>query len=136
MARGDGAGALGELRECGRLLLARQMTNPALLPWRSASARALALTGDDAGAAELVAEERRLALAWGAPRTLARALRAAGDADPEHGGEPAPGAAAARLVPGGPASWQFRQALVAMGTGGGWGGAAGVGVVSSGCGGG
>ncbi|MFE2178434.1 AAA family ATPase [Kitasatospora sp. NPDC059462] len=116
LARGDGAGALGELRECGRLLLARQMTNPALLPWRSASARALALTGDDAGAAELVAEERRLALAWGAPRTLARALRAAGDADPEHGGEPAPGAAAARLVPGGPASWQFRQALVAMGT--------------------
>ncbi|MFF8772946.1 AAA family ATPase [Kitasatospora sp. NPDC015120] len=120
LARGDGAGALGELRECGRLLLARQMANPALLPWRSASARALALTGDDAGAAELVAEERRLALAWGAPRTLARALRAAGDAGPEQGGEPgrepAFGTAAVRLLADGPASWQFRQALVAMGT--------------------
>ncbi|MFI9275925.1 AAA family ATPase [Kitasatospora sp. NPDC052896] len=129
LARGDGAGALADLRECGRLLLAKQVANPALLPWRSMAARAHGLVADDAEAADLIAEERRLALVWGAPRTVSRALLAAGVAERD----PAPagrrtgtGAASGSVLGPGPelgclaavepASWQYRQALVVMGT--------------------
>ncbi|MET8698082.1 AAA family ATPase [Kitasatospora sp. NPDC004723] len=125
LAGADAEGALGDLHECGRLLLARQVANPALLPWRSAAARARALLADDAGAAGLIAEERRLALVWGAPRTLARALRAAGAVEREPGRGPGPAApgrartadpGAGHPARGEPASWQYRQALVAVGT--------------------
>ncbi|MFE3020802.1 AAA family ATPase [Streptomyces sp. NPDC059256] len=91
--------ALADLLECGRLLLARKMANPALLRWRSAAARACA--PDDPRAARLRAEERMLALAWGTPDTMAATLLAT--AGPTT-------AAPSR------ASWQYRQALVALGT--------------------
>ncbi|MBB4893399.1 DNA-binding CsgD family transcriptional regulator/tetratricopeptide (TPR) repeat protein [Streptomyces olivoverticillatus] len=95
--------ALADLLECGRQLLARQAANPAVLPWRSAAARACG--PNDAMAAALLAEERRLALHWGAPGSLTRALYA-GD-EPGRPAGPEPSA---------PAGWQYRQALVALAT--------------------
>lgn len=98
--------ARADLLECGRQLLARQAANPALLPWRSAAARA----GDPADplTVGLLAEERRRALLWGSPAAMAAAL----------GEAPGPGDAAGNAPqgPGRAASWQYRQALVALGT--------------------
>ncbi|MBT2386829.1 AAA family ATPase, partial [Streptomyces sp. ISL-11] len=75
--------ALADLLECGRVLLTRQVANPTLLPWRSAAALARAQGPDDAGSAELLAEERRLALAWGAPSAVRRVLLAAARPGPD-----------------------------------------------------
>ncbi|MFC5723461.1 AAA family ATPase [Streptomyces gamaensis] len=66
LARREDAAALADLQECGRLLLARQVLNPALLPWRSAAAEALHRLGDTEAAEHLTAEEGRLTRAWGA----------------------------------------------------------------------
>ncbi|MCY0960402.1 LuxR family transcriptional regulator [Streptomyces sp. H27-H5] len=98
--------ALDDLLECGRQLLARQAANPALLPWRSAAARTR--EPGDPLAVGLLAEERRRALLWGSPATMAAALR----------GVPGPGDAGGGLppAPGRPVSWQYRQALTALGT--------------------
>ncbi|MEU5051779.1 AAA family ATPase [Streptomyces sp. NPDC021096] len=107
LAAGHRDQALADLLECGRLLLARQAANPALLPWRSAAAAARGSDPHDGTAAALLAEERRLALSWGAPGVLARTLFATGGT-----GGPAllrPGTAT-------PAGWQYRQALVALAT--------------------
>ncbi|MEU1374581.1 AAA family ATPase [Streptomyces triculaminicus] len=107
LAGGQRDAALADLLECGRLLLAQQAANPALLPWRSAAARARSLDPHDRDAAALLAEERRLALAWGAPGPVARALYATGGLAPP---EPVrPGSAV-------PADWRFRQALTALAT--------------------
>lgn len=98
--------AFADLLECGRQLLARQAVNPAVLPWRSAAARARE-PGDPVAAA-LLAEERRRALLWGSPTAMAAAL-GEGAGPGGVGGIPAPGR-------GRPVSWQYRQALVALGT--------------------
>ncbi|MCA6094247.1 AAA family ATPase [Streptomyces sp. SCA3-4] len=103
LATGHRDRALADLLECGRLLLTRQVANPALLPWRSAAAQARGNDPNDPSAAFLMAEERRLALAWGAPYAVARTLLATGD----------PGAPA---DPAAPAGWQYRQALTALAT--------------------
>lgn len=112
--------ALADFLECGRLLLARQVTNPALLPWRSGAAQARGPRPDDAQAIALLAEERRLALAWGAPSAVTTALHTMGAraGDPARPGRrpgrpwPAPAAPTAPT----PATWQYRQALLALGT--------------------
>ncbi|MEU4210929.1 AAA family ATPase [Streptomyces sp. NPDC026206] len=107
LAAGHRDRALADLLECGRLLLARQAANPALLPWRSAAAAARGLDPHDATTAGLLAEERRLALAWGAPGAVARTLFATGGTD---------GPAAGQAEAGAPAGWQYRQALTALAT--------------------
>jgi DNA-binding CsgD family transcriptional regulator len=67
------------LLECGRLAKAMNLANPAAnLPWRSDAALLAARLGDTAHAKELVAEELTLARAFGAPRAVGVALRAAG----------------------------------------------------------
>ncbi|MFI9201293.1 ATP-binding protein [Streptomyces sp. NPDC053048] len=66
LAAGHGERAFADLLECGRLLLARQVLNPALLPWRSAAARARGPAPHDATATALLTEEHRLDRAWGA----------------------------------------------------------------------
>ncbi|MFI1258117.1 AAA family ATPase [Streptomyces netropsis] len=120
LALGHRGKALADFLECGRLLLARQVTNPALLPWRSAAAQARGPRPDDAQAIALLAEERRLALAWGAPSGVTTALHTMGvrAADPaRHGlrpGRPWPEPAAP--APRTPVTWQYRQALLALGT--------------------
>lgn len=106
LAAGERDRALADLLECGRRLLARQAANPALLPWRSAAARTR--DPEDPLAVRLLAEERRRALLWGSPVALATALA------PGPGGARTPGAAAPAR--GRAAGWQYRQALVALGT--------------------
>ncbi|MEV6669221.1 LuxR family transcriptional regulator [Streptomyces sp. NPDC051162] len=75
LAGGQGGAALADLLECGRLLLARQVANPVLLPWRSAAAAAHGPAGRGGPAADLLAEERRLTRVWGAPDNIDQGLR-------------------------------------------------------------
>ncbi|MCS0638486.1 AAA family ATPase [Streptomyces sp. LP05-1] len=67
LAYGHREEALTDLLECGRRLLARQVTNPAFLPWRRAAASACDPAADGTMAAALLAEEQGLIRAWGAP---------------------------------------------------------------------
>ncbi|WP_144440798.1 helix-turn-helix transcriptional regulator [Streptomyces roseifaciens] len=69
---------LADLEECGRLLLHRGWTGPALWPWRSEAALAHARLGNEEAARQLAGEELALARAFGAPHAVGVALRAAG----------------------------------------------------------
>lgn len=111
--RGRPADALTNLRECGRRLLAREWTNPALLAWRTLAGIALRALGRQEEAAQLVAEELRLARRWGARTTvggahLGASLVLTGAEAEQHCAE------AVRLLRG--SGWRFRygQALVAL----------------------
>jgi DNA-binding CsgD family transcriptional regulator/tetratricopeptide (TPR) repeat protein len=76
--RGDLAGGVAELLDAGRRFESVGSRNPAFIAWRSPAALALQQLGDQDEARRLAAEELELARAWGAPRTLGAALRAAG----------------------------------------------------------
>jgi DNA-binding CsgD family transcriptional regulator len=79
--------ALDTLVECGQMARAMNLVNPAAsLPWRSEAALLATGLGERARAAELLAEELSLARAFGAPRALGAALRAAGLIDRGKGG--------------------------------------------------
>ncbi|MGW2599624.1 AAA family ATPase [Streptomyces klenkii] len=69
---------LADLEECGRLLMHRGWTNPALWPWRSEAALAHARLGDEDTGRRLVQQELALAREFGAPHAVGIALRAAG----------------------------------------------------------
>ena len=75
---GDLQRGLEELLASGRRELEWGASNPAITPWRSSSALVLAQLGDMQEARRLAAEEVSLARAFGAPRCLGVALRAAG----------------------------------------------------------
>ncbi|MGW1071167.1 AAA family ATPase [Streptomyces sp. NPDC002537] len=79
LARDRREQALADLLECGRRLLARQVTNPAFLPWRRAAASACASPADPVAAA-LLAEEQHLVHTWGAPGAPADGERPPGPA--------------------------------------------------------
>ena len=83
-ADGDVAGALAIVLEAARAFAATGRVNPALAAWRSEAALAHLELGDRDAALAIADEEVRLARVWGAPRTLGRALRVAGQAE---GGE-------------------------------------------------
>jgi DNA-binding CsgD family transcriptional regulator len=68
------AEALSGFVECGRWLSSRGWRNPELLPWRSAAAGCLIVSGDEEGGTRLVAEEIELAKEWGTPTGLGCAL--------------------------------------------------------------
>ncbi|HEX6339815.1 AAA family ATPase [Umezawaea sp.] len=70
--------ALEVLHECGRRLLARQWTNPAVAAWRSQAAIAHRECGEVDEAIRLADEEVRLAERWGAPSVLGASLLWAG----------------------------------------------------------
>ena len=70
LARCDRHGALGDLLAVGRTLGADAIEGPAVIPWRSTAA--LALPPD---AEALAGEEHALAVRFGAPRAIGRALR-------------------------------------------------------------
>src|ERR1019366_2788772 len=72
------AEALDDLLTTGSWCGALGVVNPAYLPWRSEAAMVLARLGRIEEARSLVHEEVALARAWGAPRTLGRALCSAG----------------------------------------------------------
>ncbi|WP_405713912.1 LuxR C-terminal-related transcriptional regulator [Streptomyces xanthophaeus] len=97
------------LRECGRLLLHRNHLNPALLPWRSAAARVLRSTGQEAEAHRLGSEELRLARRWGAVGPVGWAELNAGPA-PAHD-DPVRARYAADLLGRGPAGPAYQRAL-------------------------
>jgi DNA-binding CsgD family transcriptional regulator len=70
--------ALSDFLACGELLTAAEAANPAVLPWRSSAALALAAGGDLGEARRLVEEELSLAERFGAPGAIGRALRTLG----------------------------------------------------------
>ena len=77
VAQGRIADGLEDMVAVGALLTRALVTSP-VLSWRSDAALALLALGDRAAAERLAEEELRLARAFGAPRTLGVALRAAG----------------------------------------------------------
>ncbi|WP_330336101.1 ATP-binding protein [Streptomyces sp. NBC_00557] len=117
LCRGRPRQALAEAEECGRRLSARDWRNPALLAWRSLAALAHLGCGDEDRAAELFAEELRLAERWGTESALAWTELRRGLASP------APQAArlterALRRLGRTPAARRFAQTLVARETAG------------------
>jgi DNA-binding CsgD family transcriptional regulator len=76
--RGDLDGGVAELLESGRQFDAVGSVNPAFIAWRSPAALALQQLGQADEAHRLADEEVELARAWGRPRALGAALRAAG----------------------------------------------------------
>jgi DNA-binding CsgD family transcriptional regulator/tetratricopeptide (TPR) repeat protein len=76
--RGDLPGGLAEMLDAGRRFESVGSRNPAFIAWRSPAALALHRLGEQGEARRLVGEELELARAWGAPRALGAALRAAG----------------------------------------------------------
>lgn len=76
--RGDLAGGSADLIDAGRRFESVGSRNPAFIAWRSTAALALLALGERDEALALASEELELARAWGAPRALAGALRAAG----------------------------------------------------------
>jgi DNA-binding CsgD family transcriptional regulator/energy-coupling factor transporter ATP-binding protein EcfA2 len=76
LAQGRRAEAIDDLRATGRSVI---VNNPSYVPWRSALALALALSGDDPEEARLLAEGELLrARELGQPRGIGVALRAGG----------------------------------------------------------
>jgi DNA-binding CsgD family transcriptional regulator len=78
---GDSAGALTTTLKAADSYSANGDHNPAIAPWRTELALTQLNLGDRDAARKLTTEELRLARVWGAPRTLGRALRAAGLAE-------------------------------------------------------
>jgi len=78
LAQGRPERALEDLLECGRRQLAVPAPNPGVLAWRSEAALAAQRSGRAEQARELAQEELGLARAFGSPRALGVALRAAG----------------------------------------------------------
>ena len=76
IARGDVRDGLADLLRCGELLDSYGIVRST--DWRSDAARALAELGDGERAERLAREGMAAARAFGAPRALARSLRAAG----------------------------------------------------------
>lgn len=76
--RGELEAAYQELLATGRRELEWGARNPAVTPWRSTAALVARELGDERAARELAFEEVELARAFGAPRALGVALRAAG----------------------------------------------------------
>ena len=76
--RGDAAGGAAELLDACQRFESVDSRNPALIAWRSPAALALLALGERDQAQRLAMEEVELARAWGAPRALGAALRAAG----------------------------------------------------------
>ncbi|MFK0294511.1 AAA family ATPase [Streptomyces sp. NPDC090442] len=117
---GDHEVALSDLLECGRGLLARGWTNPAVVPWRSAAAAARLGCGDRAGAERLAAEEHAAAEAWGSASAAGTALLALGLVTEGERSREARAAAARLLRDATPPEWDTprRTRLVRELTGG------------------
>jgi DNA-binding CsgD family transcriptional regulator len=78
IAQGRLAEGLEDFLAVGTLLTRATITCPGYLPWRSVAALAQLALGDHESAERLAEEELELARAFGAPRALGVALRAAG----------------------------------------------------------
>jgi len=78
LLRGDLHSGLAEMLDAGRRFESVGSRNPAYIAWRSPAALALHQLGEQDEARRLAGKELELARAWGAPRALGAALRAAG----------------------------------------------------------
>jgi DNA-binding CsgD family transcriptional regulator len=78
VAQGRVAEGLDDILAVGALLTRSLVISPGALPWRSEAAFAYLALGDHEAAERLANEELELAQAFGAPRALGEALRAAG----------------------------------------------------------
>ncbi len=78
LATGDAPGALADFLDCGGAWTAVGARSPAVYPWRSRAALALAEIGDREGARTLAEEELELAEGIGAPGAKGKALHALG----------------------------------------------------------
>lgn len=83
LAQGRPADAADDFLHAGRILLACDMPNPAILNWRSRAAIALSHDSRPAEAIDLADEELALTERFGAPRALGIALHARGIIDPD-----------------------------------------------------
>jgi DNA-binding CsgD family transcriptional regulator/transposase-like protein len=77
-AQGRFGEALGDFRAAGEVTIGAVAPSPCYLPWRSDAALAILFLGEPEAARRLSDEEVELARAFGAPRVLGVALRAAG----------------------------------------------------------
>jgi DNA-binding CsgD family transcriptional regulator/transposase-like protein len=77
-AQGHFGEALGDFRAAGEITVGGVAPSPCYLPWRSDAALAILSLGEPEAALKLSDEEVELARAFGAPRALGVALRAAG----------------------------------------------------------
>jgi DNA-binding CsgD family transcriptional regulator len=91
-----------------------EIHNPALLPWRSHAAAALHTLGREREARERATEELELALRWGAPLPIGRALRTLGLVEAGAGAERRLREAADVLAPS-PARLEYAKVLVDLG---------------------
>jgi DNA-binding CsgD family transcriptional regulator len=91
------------------------VTNPAISPWRTLKAEALARLGRSGEAVALAREELELARAWGAPGAIGRALRVLGRLEGENGGAARLEEAVAVLEPS-LARLEHAKALAALGS--------------------
>jgi DNA-binding CsgD family transcriptional regulator len=78
LRRGEPERALADFRACGDQLARIGARSPAILPWRSNAARALAAIGDTSEARRLVEEELAIAEVSGAPGPIGHAYRVLG----------------------------------------------------------
>ncbi len=78
LAQGAVREGLDDLLLCGRRWTEWGIRNPAIVPWRSSAALALARLGDKEEARRLAAEELALARSFGSPPAIGLALRVAG----------------------------------------------------------
>ena len=78
VGQGRVAEGLGDFLAVGETLTQAMITSPAFLPWRSEAALAHLALGDHESAERLSGEELELALAFGPPRAIGVASRAAG----------------------------------------------------------
>jgi DNA-binding CsgD family transcriptional regulator len=78
LARGDLAGGLADLHECGRRNELFDARHPFLVPWRIGAALAHHARGELHSARELADEELAAARDWGTPSTIGPALRLMG----------------------------------------------------------
>lgn len=77
LAQGQSAAALDEFLDCGRLLSAWGVVNPAVLPWRSSAALAACDVGDLVLARICADKDLVAARRWGGPRGIGLGLHAA-----------------------------------------------------------
>jgi DNA-binding CsgD family transcriptional regulator len=78
LRRAEAERALADFRACGDQLARIGARNPAIVPWRSNAARALAAMGDVSEARLLVEEELAIAEVAGAPGPIGHAFRVLG----------------------------------------------------------
>ena len=113
-ARGDDHEALEAFLAAGRHCALWPYRNPAALSWRSGAALACAALGDGERARTFANEEVALARAWGAPRALGMALRAAGRVTAGAAGRTLL-EEAVRVLRSSPARLELARALVDLG---------------------